>query len=511
MQLLRSALALAALTSVALSQVTIPPHSSTYNGYTRGYYFVAQTNFNIVQLELPTNAYQAGDTAGFLVRVNGATALRSVGNPTATISTFIPIAIGDTVDILGNWSPAATGNFTAHNSYTASMTNFATTIEGVPHTIQRSGWQWDIGDANYTSGAYLAPTTGQMGRILMYTSTSGGGTVLATATPVGAGCVNRASATFYETFAAGTFDLSNTAWQMIPTGTGYLVLPTANNWWTPVGANIGLTDDSVSAALPLGFTLNYPGGSTTDVYASSNGFVWAQANTANGCCTGDPAGFVAGAARWSPLWNDLNPGAGGTVVWDQDPINGAAYLTYTNVPEYATSNLNTFQVAFFSSGVVEMRFQSCSILSHQVLTGWTPGNSLDPGSIDISAQATIVTQPDLRSLAFTSSARPIGGTSINLITSNVPIPAPFGAVLVGFSNPNLPLAGFGMPGCTQYSDGLATLLFFPTGSSHSMAFSVPNYPGVTLHTQSAVYAPASGATPLGAVASNGITLLIGDY
>ncbi len=245
--------------------------------------------------------------------------------------------------------------------------------------------------------------------------------------------------------------------------------------------------------------------------ASSNGFVWAQSNTDNGCCTGDPTLFLSGAARWSPLWNDLNPAAGGTVVFDQDLVNGAAYLTYTNVVEYGTSNANTFQVAFFNSGIVELRFGSCSILSHQALTGWTPGGSRDPGSIDISAQTSIMTQPDLNALAFTSSARPIGGNSINLVTTNVPLGSPFGAVLLGFANPNLPLGGLGMPGCTQYSDGVVTLLYFPTGSSVTTPFAVPNYPGVTLQTQSAVYAPAAGATPLGAVASNGLTLLIGDY
>lgn len=169
-------MAAAMFASAAFAQnlVTIPPHSSIYNGYTRGYTFTAQTTFLIQQLEVPMDAYQAGDTAAVLIRKNGAVAFRSAGNTNPVIQVGMLIAPGDVVDVMGNWSPAVPGSFTAHNSYTASMTNYATTIEGVPHTLQRNGWQWDISDPNYTSGAFLAPTTGSMGRVLMYTSPATG-------------------------------------------------------------------------------------------------------------------------------------------------------------------------------------------------------------------------------------------------------------------------------------------------------------------------------------------------
>ena len=57
------------------------------------------------------------------------------------------------------------------------------------------------------------------------------------------------------------------------------------------------------------------------------------------------------SARWCALWNDLNPGSGGTVQFDQDVPNGAAYVTFTGVPEYASANSNTFQFAFFAAAV----------------------------------------------------------------------------------------------------------------------------------------------------------------
>jgi hypothetical protein len=334
----------------------------------------------------------------------------------------------------------------------------------------------------------------------------------ASAVGYGTGCVDRAAATFYELFGNGAFDLSNTSLQLLPTGNGYIALQGGNSWWTPVGANLGLTDDSVSAAQPLGFTLNYPGGSTSSVYVSSNGFVWAQSNTDNGCCAGDPAALRSGGARWCPLWNDLNPGAGGTVVFDQDLVNGAAYVTFTGVPEYGTSNQNTFQVAFFSSGAVELRWQSCSVLSHQVLTGWSPGGGQrDPGSVDISASLPIITQPDLVALAHAASARPVLGTSISLRTTNVPSGAPFGATLLGLIEitAGLPLDGIGMPGCRQYLNADSTLIWFPVGSTGSTPFSIPGsiaFAGLQIRSQSVALAP--GINPLGAISSNGVRLTL---
>ena len=105
----------ALLAGAAVAQVAIPPHASVYNGYSRGFNFTAQTSFFITALDLPLDAKQAGDTASYLVRINGVVAQWSIGNA-GLIATSLPVVTGDVVDIIGNWSPAAAGNFTAHNS-----------------------------------------------------------------------------------------------------------------------------------------------------------------------------------------------------------------------------------------------------------------------------------------------------------------------------------------------------------------------------------------------------------
>lgn len=167
------------LTSSALCQIGIPPHATVYNGFTRGFNFTANTAFDIVQMELPPDAFMPGDTAGYMILVNGTEVFRQVGvapgaNGAGTVGVSLPPIIpGDVVDILGNWSPAVTGNFTAHNSY-GNTAPFATTIEGVAHTLNRNGWQWDIADPGYTGGSLLAPTTGSIGRVLVYTAPPSG-------------------------------------------------------------------------------------------------------------------------------------------------------------------------------------------------------------------------------------------------------------------------------------------------------------------------------------------------
>jgi PKD repeat protein len=185
-----AATALVALAAAGVAQtgnqVLIPPHNNIYNGFSRGYGFVAGGDFFIQDLELPPDAMQAGDTAGVFVRVNGVNVMASIGNAGAVMTPAggpIQVFTGDVVDVVGNWSPAAPGNFTAHNSYGLTAP-FASSIEGVATTLDRVGVQWDIGDpVGGPTGAYLNPTTGSIGRVWMYTTPPAGIFASFTATP----------------------------------------------------------------------------------------------------------------------------------------------------------------------------------------------------------------------------------------------------------------------------------------------------------------------------------------
>jgi hypothetical protein len=337
------------------------------------------------------------------------------------------------------------------------------------------------------------------------------GSNFATKVRFGQGC-NNLFASFYE---SGPFDLSNTALQFINTGTGYLVLPTASTWYTPTSTPATFGDDVV-VSFPLGWTLPYPGGVTNTLAVSSNGFVNGGNNTASGCCAFNIGQFLGSTTAgtgpcWAALWHDLNPSAGGTVHLDSDPVTQTAYVTFTNVPQYGTSNLNTFQYAFSVTGIVELRWQTCAVTTAGV--GYSPANNnLDPGSMDISAATTILTSAtDTLPVSLDASARPVLGTTIQMNVGNIPPGAPIAGLIYGLTkfSPGLPLAGIGMPGCFQYGSQEVTVLLIAPGSTASAPFGVPNNPafaGVHVVVQAAVFDPAGGHNTLGALSSNGVEL-----
>jgi hypothetical protein len=57
-------------------------------------------------------------------------------------------------------------------------------------------------------------------------------------------------------------------------------------------------------------------------------------------------------ARLSALFDDLNPSAAGTVSWKQ--LADRVAVTWQNVPEYGTSNSNSFQVEMFFDGTIQL-------------------------------------------------------------------------------------------------------------------------------------------------------------
>ncbi|MFT6399079.1 MAG: hypothetical protein ACJAYU_003842, partial [Bradymonadia bacterium] len=110
------------------------------------------------------------------------------------------------------------------------------------------------------------------------------------------------------------------------------------------GTTVSLSDDQVSATIPLGFSTEFFGGNISDVRISSNGFVYmgATGDTSSGCCSGDviPSpdsndGLVALA------WGDLYPPGGQNITYR---TQGAAPLrqfvvSFGGVPDCCTSTL----------------------------------------------------------------------------------------------------------------------------------------------------------------------------
>src|SRR5690606_19179874 len=149
----------------------------------------------------------------------------------------------------------------------------------------------------------------------------------------------------------------------------------------------------------LGFTFPFGGAFYDSVCVSSNGFLYLHdstgtqpAPTASRCCNGDVSSLLSSTNPMiCPLWQDHNPNAGGTVNFNA--VGPFALITWDNVPEYGQPVANTYQVALFPNGTIEIRYGSIANVNHVALIGWSPGNgATDPGNSDLSALPLVATQ-----------------------------------------------------------------------------------------------------------------------
>lgn len=336
---------------------------------------------------------------------------------------------------------------------------------------------------------------------------------LAAADASGVGCPPRTAVSFCELFPPQGFDLRNGSIRMTPVNGTYRVTSGTGAFVPPVGANLALGDDAVSAPLSLGFTFPYPGGSTIAIRVCSNGFIHLAPTATNTDFSPSTAEAARGGPRLFPLWMDLNPTTG-TVVFDV--AGGRARVTWSNVPEFSTTSLNTFQVELDSAGNVDYRWQNAGNIAagHSSLVGFSPGANIDPGSIDISATIPFATSlsdaTPLRQLA----GRPVLGQTANLSVTDFYRGAVAGVQLIGLpaSGGGIDLSSLGMTACTLYLQPIAvTLPFTITGITVTIPLAVPNSLNLdraVLGVQAAALAP--GANPLGVQVSNLVTLRLGQ-
>lgn len=488
----------------------VPPHNTNYTGYSRGFWFTAATDFCLRQLALPPQNKLPGNTAGYLVRVNGAVAYRSIGNAGAVTPNLI-VHSGDVVDVIGNWSGANPGSFTARNSFTLGMTDYATDILGVSHTIRRCGWQWDIGDPNWTTstGTYITTTFGEIGRVLMTCEPL---TPAATST-LGSGCGSRFESC-YQQFTLGGFDLSNSALTFRQSGNGGLSIDRSGSLLA-VGATsppviLPLGDDDV---LLVPFTVGgFPGWSSLVV--CSNGWVaGASGNSPSSTPTISSLLNAPETGFWS--WHDFDPTTGtGRVKIEQSPW--VTVVTWDNVRTYNSPLTSTLQFQLYADSTVTIAWGNVAVLTNQThLVGFSPGGaSLDPGPTDFSAigaGAIAVQWPESGPLALASTSSPVVGTPWTLQLTNVPIATLLGVDIVGLSDPGVnDLAAIGMPGCGLRA-AMDVLVPWPaSGATHTVQIGVPPLAllNVDLYVTTAVLQTLP-VNAFGAITSNGVRATIG--
>jgi hypothetical protein len=370
---------------------------------------------------------------------------------------------------------------------------------------------------------------------------------------VGGGCGQQAQS-FYEftDFIGDSFDLRN--------GKSLLLTPdnqAAPNFYAVTsgstlpdlsvtalgGAADSVADDAIVNETP-GFTFNFPGGSTTTFSVDTNGAVWLGANTLSDNSI-TVLEFRNSMARLAPAWFDhhcgrnttTHPTSGLYVNTDLSggAGNGVTYATWYEVGQFnaaqPAANVNTFQIAIFENGNVEMRYGAMSgMLGGAVLTGFSRGGTVavpctDPGERELANGGSFSTTPEgtQSALSLLPSIRPFLSTgapaALTHTVTNFPALTLIGAVVTDFAilPPGIPLP-FGAAGCVQtvVTPTVLDLIVLPGASWTTVPFNLPvgsspnagGWMGADIYTQ-AVTLEDLGGGAISTHSSNTIKLHLG--
>ncbi|MFY9344835.1 MAG: hypothetical protein WAT39_20245 [Planctomycetota bacterium] len=367
----------------------------------------------------------------------------------------------------------------------------------------------------------------------------------------GAGC-NQTSPNLNQYFGFQDFDLRGPgkSLQFIPDNpvapVSYTVVggTTAVDLTQAIGT-VNATDEGVVAHTPAwSAPFTFPGGSTTTLSASSNGFVWLGTSTVADFSPSIAEWLGGGAsnygARFAAFWHDFNgarntvshPGSGMYVNTDTSggAGNAVTYVTWKETGEFSTvsatggHSVNTFQIVLFeATRVVEIRYGACALMAGNGIAGFTRGglgggvNCADAGSRDLSHEVPFSSNANgtTTALAVTTSARPILGTSATFTGANIPLELGIGLFLYDIAalQPGFPVPGITEPGCIVSVPLSPSSLIEVTLPAGATVTSAPlAYPanfgllGLNLYVQFAFWRAGS----LTAVTSNGLKLTLGQ-
>jgi hypothetical protein len=286
------------------------------------------------------------------------------------------------------------------------------------------------------------------------------------------------------------------------------------------------TADDGLVTHPLGFTFAWPGGSTTTIKASTNGFVWLDATMTGSDYSPSLGEWLAQGARLAPFWHDFHAGRNNSV----DPMaglhvatdtsggagNAVCYVTWFGVGRYETVDEPFQSHAFMqlvlrqATGVVEFRYGDASELwgssfggSVNGITGFSVGGgAADAQSRDLSIEVPFTTSPEggVANVGISVSQAPtipgnqpgrmFPGQTLTWNAHNIPAGALIAVLLLDIagSRPGIQVPGITAPGC-MISTGLNPLFyetFFvpgPTIVGTATVLVDPSWLGDEIHAQ----------------------------
>jgi hypothetical protein len=164
----------------------------------------------------------------------------------------------------------------------------------------------------------------------------------------------------------------------------------------------GPTFDDSTIHINLGHSFSYYGGTFTDTWMSSNGFLMFYDPTTgvgnnsynnSRCCNGLDLANRANIGSYSymiaPLWTDLidkTIGANSGYFYETSD-QGSSFLWY-NLHEYYNNNTNTFQLNLHTDNSFDFIYDEVDITNHSVFVGFTGDVTQDKDELNQLAFAT---------------------------------------------------------------------------------------------------------------------------
>lgn len=187
--------------------------------------------------------------------------------------------------------------------------------------------------------------------------------------------------------------------------------------WSPTS-----DDGFVSRTLTGGATVSIYGDTYDTFFVSTNGSI--TFGTGDSEYTESLTGHFA-IARVAALFDDLDPGSGGTVSWKQ--LSDRAVVTWQNVPEYNSTSTNTFQIDLGFDGTI--RISNLVIAATDGIVGLSAGDGMPSPffETDLSAAGSCGPRPPVAGSSSVSTpvSTPV---LINLTATDDGLPVPPGAI-----------------------------------------------------------------------------------
>tara|TARA_R110002072_G_scaffold136285_1_gene278571 strand:- start:9465 stop:11051 length:1587 start_codon:yes stop_codon:yes gene_type:complete len=457
----------------------------------------------------------------YLPDVNNAAAWTMVGSVAGVVSNGLNVATPLPICV-NTFVPAATTQafyVTVTNGTSMNYTNGTTT--GALYTSNADLEFYEGSGLAYPFNANFNPRIWNGNINYDIGDTTATSCAFASSASYGVGCSgssNPAGEAQYELFTA--FDLSNTGHTYIWTGVGYILTDGAGAIVAPTNTPTPFTDDNTQS-VALGFTMPCSEGSVTDIALCSNGWLSFDSTVTSADLSESIAELLNNAnSTLAFLWDDLNPASAGTINLEQ-VAPGEFHITFTDVPQFGNTDLNTVQIALFDTGVIEVRYGAVALLD--CLVGVSPGfGAVDLGGLDYSDLLNLGPQiintgvgpfTTAADLALVSSTLPKLNTNWDLTTSNIDPVSPIAITFLGNAGPAIPLTAIGLnaPGCDiNLSAILGSITGAAAGGTATVSLALPANPaliGQQLSGQSIALTLANAAN---IITSNGVTGTVGN-